>query len=90
MTPAFGLIPWPVRGHRIRPKATAEGSAARLEDDGVALVLLVQAIDTSAAIGRMFFQILGALAEFEHALMPERTMDGLAAAVAQLADALTA
>jgi DNA invertase Pin-like site-specific DNA recombinase len=28
----------------------------------------------------MFFQILGAIAEFEHALMSERTMDGLAAA----------
>jgi DNA invertase Pin-like site-specific DNA recombinase len=27
----------------------------------------------------MFFQILGAIAEFEHALMSERTMDGLAA-----------
>jgi DNA invertase Pin-like site-specific DNA recombinase len=28
----------------------------------------------------MFFQILGAIAEFEHALMSERTMDGLEAA----------
>jgi DNA invertase Pin-like site-specific DNA recombinase len=28
----------------------------------------------------MFFQILGAIAEFEHALMSERTIDGLAAA----------
>jgi DNA invertase Pin-like site-specific DNA recombinase len=28
----------------------------------------------------MFFQILGAIAEFKHALMSERTMDGLAAA----------
>jgi DNA invertase Pin-like site-specific DNA recombinase len=28
----------------------------------------------------MFFHILGAIAEFEHALMSERTMDGLAAA----------
>ncbi|MFE3446018.1 recombinase family protein [Nocardia sp. NPDC059180] len=27
----------------------------------------------------MFFQILGYSAEFEHALMPERTRDGLAA-----------
>jgi DNA invertase Pin-like site-specific DNA recombinase len=31
----------------------------------------------------MFFQILGAIAEFEHALMSERTMDGLAAARAR-------
>jgi DNA invertase Pin-like site-specific DNA recombinase len=32
-------------------------------------VVLDQGIDTSTAIGRMFFQILGAIAEFEHALM---------------------
>ncbi|HZY01602.1 MAG TPA: recombinase family protein, partial [Dermatophilaceae bacterium] len=44
------------------------------------LVVLDQGIDTSTAIGRMFFQILGSIAEFEHALMSERTMDGLAAA----------
>jgi DNA invertase Pin-like site-specific DNA recombinase len=31
----------------------------------------------------MFFQILGAIAEFEHALMSERTMDGLAVARAR-------
>ena len=31
----------------------------------------------------MFFPILGAIAEFEHALMSERTMDGLAAARAR-------
>jgi DNA invertase Pin-like site-specific DNA recombinase len=31
----------------------------------------------------MFFQILGAIAEFEHALMSERTVDGLAAARAR-------
>lgn len=44
------------------------------------LVVLDQGIDTSTAIGRMFFQILGSIAEFEHALMSERTRDGLAAA----------
>ncbi|WP_225600182.1 recombinase family protein [Mycobacterium avium] len=55
----------------------------RLEAAGVDLVVLDQGIDTSSAIGRMFFQILGAVAEFEHALMSERTMDGLAAARAR-------
>ena len=39
--------------------------------------------DTSTAVGRMFFQILGSIAEFEHALMSERTLDGLAAARAR-------
>jgi hypothetical protein len=46
-------------------------------------VVLDQGIDTSTAVGRMFFQILGSIAEFEHALMSERTMDGLAAARAR-------
>jgi DNA invertase Pin-like site-specific DNA recombinase len=40
-------------------------------------------IDTSTAIGRMFFQILGAIADFEHALMSERARDVLDAASAR-------
>jgi DNA invertase Pin-like site-specific DNA recombinase len=55
----------------------------QLEAKGVDLVVLDQGIDTSTAVGRMFFQILGAIAEFEHALMSERSMDGLAAARAR-------
>jgi DNA invertase Pin-like site-specific DNA recombinase len=54
-----------------------------LQACSVDLVVLNQGIDTSTAVGRMFFQILGAIAEFEHALMSERTMDGLAAARAR-------
>jgi DNA invertase Pin-like site-specific DNA recombinase len=55
----------------------------QLQESGVGLVVLDQGIDTTTAIGRMFFQILGAIAEFEHALMSERTVDGLAAARAR-------
>jgi DNA invertase Pin-like site-specific DNA recombinase len=54
-----------------------------LQARGVDLVVLDQGIDTSTAVGRMFFHILGAIAEFEHALISERTMDGLAAARAR-------
>ncbi|MFF3870077.1 recombinase family protein [Micromonospora sp. NPDC001898] len=54
--------------------------SAQLQERGVDLVVLDQSIDTSTAMGRMFFQILGSIAEFEHALMSERTHDGLAAA----------
>jgi DNA invertase Pin-like site-specific DNA recombinase len=50
--------------------------SAELQQRGVDLVVLDQGIDTSTAMGRMFFQILGAIAEFEHALMSERTIDG--------------
>lgn len=57
--------------------------STQLQSAGVDLVVLDQGIDTSTALGRMFFQILGAIAEFEHALMAERTRDGLAAARAR-------
>jgi len=54
--------------------------AKALQQRSVDLVVLDQGIDTATAVGRMFFQILGAIAEFEHALMSERTTDGLQAA----------
>jgi DNA invertase Pin-like site-specific DNA recombinase len=44
---------------------------------------LDQGIDTSTAVGRLFFQILGAIAEFEHALMSEHTRDDPKAARAR-------
>jgi len=47
------------------------------------LVVLEQGVDTSTAVGRMFFSILGSIAEFEHALLVERTSEGLAAARAR-------
>ncbi len=57
--------------------------AKLLQSRDVDLVVLDQGIDTSTAVGRLFFQIIGAISEFEHALMSERTMDGLAAARAR-------
>jgi DNA invertase Pin-like site-specific DNA recombinase len=38
-----------------------------LHSRGVDLVVLDQGLDTSTVVGRMFFQILGSIAEFEHA-----------------------
>lgn len=55
----------------------------RLRGNGITLVVLDQGIDTSTPAGRMFFTILGAIAEFEHSMMVERTHDGLAAARAR-------
>ena len=54
-----------------------------MRERGGGLVVLDQKIDTSTAMGRMYFQILGAIGEFEHALMSERTHDGLAASRAR-------
>lgn len=55
----------------------------QLDEKGVNLVVLSQGIDTSTPAGRMFFQILGAIAEFERSLIVERTRDGLTAARAR-------
>ncbi|MBK6770517.1 MAG: recombinase family protein [Ardenticatenales bacterium] len=54
-----------------------------LEDRGIGLKSLQEAIDTSSSSGRLVFQIFGALAEFERNLIRERTMAGLAAARAR-------
>jgi DNA invertase Pin-like site-specific DNA recombinase len=44
---------------------------------------LTEAIDTTSSGGRLVFHIFGALAEFEHSLIKERTIAGLAAARAR-------
>ena len=46
----------------------------------VAFLSLTEAIDTESAAGRLMGHILGALAEFERALIVERTQAGLKAA----------
>ena len=55
----------------------------RLEEMGVGLVSLHEAIDTTTATGRLTFAIFGALAQFERELLRERTMAGLEAARAR-------
>lgn len=57
--------------------------SALLESRGVGLRVLEQGIDTTTAVGRMFFHIIGAIAEFERELIVERTNDGLTAARAR-------
>lgn len=54
-----------------------------LEERGITLVSLNEALDTSTPGGKLIFHIFGALAEFEHGLIRERTMAGLAAAKAR-------
>ena len=50
---------------------------------GVEFRSLSESIDTSTANGRLFFSLMGALAEFERDLIRERTNAGLAAARAR-------
>jgi DNA invertase Pin-like site-specific DNA recombinase len=54
-----------------------------LKDCGCALYLHKQGIDTSTASGRMLFQMLGVIAEFERSINAERTRAGIARARAQ-------
>ena len=55
----------------------------RLEDKGVELRCLDQAIDTTTPEGRMTYQILGAVAEFETSIRKARQREGIDAALAK-------
>ena len=54
--------------------------AADFDALGVDLIVVDQAIDTSTPSGRLLFNVLGSIAEFERDLIRERTIAGLAAA----------
>ena len=57
--------------------------AESLRNRGIGLRSLKEANDTDSSTGRLVFHIFGALAEFERALIRERTQAGLAAARAR-------
>lgn len=54
-----------------------------LQNRGIGFRSMTEAIDTTSTGGRLVFHIFGALAEFEHSLIRERTIAGLAAARAR-------
>ncbi|MBX9863083.1 MAG: recombinase family protein [Hyphomicrobium sp.] len=56
------------------------GTIERLHVRKVGFRSLTETIDTTNATGRLMFQIMGALAEFERSLIAERTKAGLNAA----------
>jgi DNA invertase Pin-like site-specific DNA recombinase len=51
-----------------------------LDARGIGFRSLTEAINTQSASGRLLFHVMGALAEFERALISERTRAGMAAA----------
>lgn len=55
----------------------------QLERRAVAFHSLSEAIDTNSASGRLVFHMMGAMAEFERALISERTRAGMSAARAR-------
>ena len=52
-------------------------TAQELRELGVELVVLDQAIDTGTSAGRLLFNVLGCIAEFEADLIQERTLAGI-------------
>lgn len=50
---------------------------ARLEIAGAGFRSLTEAIDTTTPVGRMLMQLLGSFAEFERAMIRQRTLAGL-------------
>ena len=79
------------RGLEARPPVSiAEGRAAHYGADrraGGGFRSLTENIDTTTAAGRMMMQMVGAFAEFERAMIRERTSAGLVAARAEAASA---
>jgi DNA invertase Pin-like site-specific DNA recombinase len=57
--------------------------AKDLEQRGIHLLVLDQAIDTSTPSGELHFHMLGAIAQFENRLRHERQMEGIAVAKAR-------
>ena len=51
-----------------------------LRERGANFLSIQDGFDTSTASGKMVFSVIGAMAEYEHNLIRERTMAGLAAA----------
>lgn len=56
---------------------------SELESKGVGFKSLTESIDTTSPGGKLIFHIFGALSEFEHSLIRERTIEGLKAARAR-------
>jgi DNA invertase Pin-like site-specific DNA recombinase len=54
--------------------------AGGLSDSGIGFISLTDAIDTTTASGRFFFNVMASLAQMERELMVERTQAGLRAA----------
>ncbi|MEL6491417.1 MAG: recombinase family protein [Cyanobacteria bacterium J06621_3] len=57
--------------------------ADQLQGKGVNLKVIDQLIDTSDATGRLLFNMLGAIAQFETEIRAERQMDGIRSAKAR-------
>lgn len=67
----------------LRPSRSRRHTVAGLPERQIAFRSLKENIDTSSAPGRLFFHVIGALAEFERELIRERSAAGREAARAR-------
>jgi DNA invertase Pin-like site-specific DNA recombinase len=58
-------------------------TCSRIGDSGAGFRSITEAIDTTTPAGRMMMQMIGSFAEFERAMIRERTSAGIAAARAE-------
>jgi DNA invertase Pin-like site-specific DNA recombinase len=49
----------------------------QLKQQGIELVVIDQSLDTSTPVGKLMFNMLGAIAEFENEIRRERQLDGI-------------
>jgi DNA invertase Pin-like site-specific DNA recombinase len=82
LRPADQLVVWKVDrlGRSLREMLE---TAHKLQDQGIKVMSLTEAIDTDTANGRMMFNMLGTIAEYFLDLNRERTIAGLKAALAR-------
>ncbi len=66
-----------------RSVADLHAIAGTLQGKDVDLIVTEQSIDTSTSTGKLMFNMLGAIAEFESDLRRERQMEGIAKAKAE-------
>ncbi|MBK3745255.1 recombinase family protein, partial [Paraburkholderia aspalathi] len=82
LTPGSMLIVW--RLDRLgRSLVDLVSTINKLAERNIEFQSLTEAIDTSTSTGRLLFHIVGSMAEFERALISERTKAGMAAAKAR-------
>ncbi len=82
MRPGDTLVVWKLDRLARSLKQLIE-TVERLGERDIGLRSLTEQIDTTSPGGRLIFHIFGALAEFERAIIRERTMAGLKAARSQ-------
>ena len=76
-SPVSGIL-----GRAFRSAQDTYDNLAYLDSHNVGFVATTQPIDTSTSTGKLLLGVLAAVAEFEEALIVERTKEGLARAKA--------